>query len=794
MRRPLLVAGALFILGEIAVHEIPENIYYSAGLTLSAVLIAYISNRRMHESHKSINLLLFLCFISGAFWGYSYYHLGRNEIEKMLEGCVSQEERVRLNLYVSDINKTASGSKMLLKKDSGFMKEPVFFISYVQTEPDELMNSGIEIGRSVSIEGCISHIEGSTNPGQFDMKYYYMGEGVRYQIKCTQINSSSERVNYIILYLMRIRRYAADIIDKCYAPEDAGIIKTMLLGIRDDISDETTILFQRNGVAHILAISGLHIALLSSFIESLMKLMSVSKRKSKILVILILILYGIMTGFSHATVRAVLMLGISKLAFVFRRTPDLPTSMMEALLIMIMISPDSIFSTGMLMSYAAVLGVWTESIFYNTVFMRERFDKAPERVRPVIKKLIGSVVLSVSIELWMTPILMMTMYEVPLFSLVVNLLVTGLLTVLLCCAFVVIIIGGVNTFVIKPFVYISARILWCYRKLCRQMLNFPFSVIVTGHIEVWQVVIMYAVIITFLLICYRFMQRKTAIESLTGRYYLKWKMKLMVFYVFMCIALSFGMTFYGKLYSLHKNQIVFLDVGQGDGSIIRSKNGRNYIVDCGSSSKNSVGRYTLIPALKYYGMEHVDAVFISHTDTDHVSGIIELVNSQILQGIDVRKVIIADGTVENDNLKKLESEYIIEAKKGELIDGCFEVIYPSGGEEKIDKNDMSLVLLYKENDVEVLYTGDISGEVEGRIDDTLKNRDRAKLRILKCPHHGSRYSSTEDFLETYKPDVTVISVGQNNYGHPTREAMERIKRTGSVIYRTDEKGAVIIRE
>ena len=107
---------------------------------------------------------------------------------------------------------------------------------------------------------------------------------------------------------------------------------------------------------------------------------------------------------------------------------------------------------------------------------------------------------------------------------------------------------------------------------------------------------------------------------------------------------------------------------------------------------------------------------------------------------------------------------------------------------------MSLVLLYKENDVEVLYTGDISGEVEERIDDTLKNRDRAKLRILKCPHHGSRYSSTEDFLETYKPDVTVISVGQNNYGHPTREAMERIKRTGSVIYRTDEKGAVIIRE
>ena len=94
--------------------------------------------------------------------------------------------------------------------------------------------------------------------------------------------------------------------------------------------------------------------------------------------------------------------------------------------------------------------------------------------------------------------------------------------------------------------------------------------------------------------------------------------------------------------------------------------------------------------------------------------------------------------------------------------------------------------------MEVLYTGDISSEIEEKMLDDLKIREKSYLRILKCAHHGSKYSSSKDFLESYNPDMTVISVGPNNYGHPTKEALSRISQSGATIYRTDKTGAVII--
>ena len=324
---------------------------------------------------------------------------------------------------------------------------------------------------------------------------------------------------------------------------------------------------------------------------------------------------------------------------------------------------------------------------------------------------------------------------------------------------------------------------------------------------------------------------------------MKRRIRLTAGYILCCILISLAVTGVGKLYNLSGRRVVFLDVGQGDGSIIRSSAGRNYIIDCGSSSRTSVGIYTLISALKYYGMDHIDAIFISHTDSDHVNGIIELLGAKELYGISVGKVIIAEGTEEDENLRLIESflqdnnlgvgeddsesvenssntiSNVFKTRKGYIIDGCFEVIYPDkegdtettvdvkddesidesyghGGNKKrygySDSNENSLVVLFHDKDVEVLYTGDINSEIEEKMLDDLKIREKSYLRILKCAHHGSKYSSSKDFLESYNPDMTVISVGPNNYGHPTKEALSRISQSGATIYRTDKTGAVII--
>ena len=254
-----------------------------------------------------------------------------------------------------------------------------------------------------------------------------------------------------------------------------------------------------------------------------------------------------------------------------------------------------------------------------------------------------------------------------------------------------------------------------------------------------------------------------------------------------------------KLVNRLSSCVVFLDVGQGDGSIIHMK-GNNYMVDCGSSSSDNVGRYTLIPALKYYGMTRIKCIFISHMDSDHVNGIIYLLENRDLYGIDVDYVAVAKGTEVNENYERIQKACggevkIIELGAGDVVDERFEVIYPGVDSEVSgvkEGNDYSLVLKLIGKEYEILYTGDISSEIESKLINKINN-NKTTNRILKSPHHGSKYSSSEEFIEAYDPDITIISVGRrNNYGHPAPETLERYEEEGVQILRTDEDGAVIL--
>ncbi|MBO4862913.1 MAG: ComEC/Rec2 family competence protein [Eubacterium sp.] len=793
----------------------------------------------------------------------------------------------------------------------------------------------VEAGRYITVTGSLVEIEGATNPGQMDMQEYYMSRGIKYQIKADHFEVSEKVANPVLLYLGRFRRKAAGYIDRYFEPEEAGIIKNMLLGDRSDMSPKTRILYQRNGIAHVLAISGLHIMLLASFLEWVLSKMYVKKNVASMITIFFMLLYAVMTGMSHATTRALLMLVIGRSAFVVKRTPDIPTSMSEALLIMMMINPDCIFSTGMLMSFAALGGVWAGYLVYERVFGNERFKAVPEMMRPLAKGLLKGLIATFSIGLMLTPMMIMSNFEIPLLSMLVNLIVTSLLSFVIACGFIVIVMGfmfdalamigvggyisgagsagalfgGVDVMrmVMSLPVSIATLILRFYSILCEKIP--PSSIVITGHLEVWQVVIAYLVIAVVLVIYLDEKRRRKVFEKLGMKTVgvgvrMKPEMKLRVMkekkpekvskmvqgkmpekvlkmmqgkmlekvskmvqgkmlekvsrkrerkkeetisdvryrklwnkvirvarYIALCTLLILSLAEVTKIYNLTFRGVVFLDVGQGDGSIIRSSAGRNYIIDCGSSDREEIGRYTLVPALKYYGMGRVDAVMISHTDTDHVGGIIELLEERELYGIEVNAVVVAAGTEEDENYARIRKAFeasgriseagkasgrISEAGAGDEIDGVFEVIYPkrrvddeqisvgpedgmveeSGNQEDnlfvSTGNDYSLVLDYRDGDVEVLYTGDIGVEAESNILDKISKLKRLKLRILKCAHHGSKYSSSEGFLRAYSPDVTVISSGRNNYGHPSPVTIRRLEKTGTHIIRTDTSGAVVI--
>jgi competence protein ComEC len=231
-------------------------------------------------------------------------------------------------------------------------------------------------------------------------------------------------------------------------------------------------------------------------------------------------------------------------------------------------------------------------------------------------------------------------------------------------------------------------------------------------------------------------------------------------------------------------EIYFLNVGQGDGELI--KFGRaNFLIDSGKDRSVVGNLEKLIPFYK----KRIDVAFVSHGQTDHAGGMFYL-----LENFEVGAVIYnGDSTPLWQNLKMVLEEKKIPwviLKAGDAVsykENRFQVLWPESLSEKIGFNDNSMVIKYENGDFSSLFTADISSKVEAEL---LNEEADIKSDILKVPHHGSKYSSSQKFLETVNPGAAVIEVGKNSYGHPTKEVLARIAEAGAKILRTDLDGIV----
>ena len=840
MRRPLLCMGAMFVLGELAYRLAEESLIYSALATISAIVVMKISGKSAHT--KCSDLLLFIfkgknvneypdskkakaylfpilflaIFLLGGLWGFAYYR----EMTGTLDAQCGSGRKVEMTAYISKVEEKEKGTRITLKTAEGgltmYVKSRDFGSGHSpyqsgreekETEIENKKTRVLEPGHYIKVTGYVEEIQEKTNPGAVDMEEYYAGKGIRYQLKSPEYDLIQEKENRLVNGLYHIRLKMGQRLDGSFEEEEAGILKTMLLGDKSGLSSEVRTLYQRSGIVHILAISGLHIMLIAGVLEWLLQMLRVRKNISICITSIFSVLYGVLTGMSEATLRAVIMLIIMRLAFLFGRTSDMPTSMMEALLVMLIINPDSLLSTGLLMSFLAVLGVLTGNVIGGHIFDRGSFEGLPPMWKKRFKTFFKGLLISASINIWMCPLMMRSYYEVPILSLLLNIIVIPLLTVVVACGFVVMILGDMAL----PAIWICEKLLWFYKFLCRLMLRIPGAVISTGHIEIWQLVLAYLVLGAILLgIVYVLENHLSVVIQKLGK---KWRGPAFLCVLVVYAGFSFGTMGLVKLGNELSPHVAFLDVGQGDCSIVHED--YNYIVDCGSTSSDSVGQYTLIPALKYYGMTHIRCIFISHMDEDHMNGIVYLLENRELYGFTIDYLAVAEATEVDENYAELlsvlgETE-LIELGAGDVVDEGFQVVYPFNGCEPGSGNDHSLVLDLRMRDVEVLYTGDISSEVERQIVEQYTEggtfsrgdvseevgydgkTDEGNKKILKCPHHGSHYSSSMEFLEWYAPDITVISCGKNNtYGHPHRETLERLSEEGIKVFRTDETGAVVV--
>ena len=625
---------------------------------------------------------------------------------------------------------------------------------------DNLVND-LKIGQLLKINGDAKPFDTPSNPGEFNASGYYHNKGYAYSIFSKQIDIVNYKYNRIKEEVRTISDRVSAIYYKMLPENEAGLINGIVLGKRELISEEDEALYRKNGIMHLLAVSGMHVSTISMLILWIISHTGVGFVKGRMITAALLIIYGYLTGFSISCTRAVIMIIMSIAARICGRGYDSPQAISAAGIIILLVNPKDLFSAAFLLSFGAVSSI----TLLAPVYLRQL---ECVRLKPVIS--------SLTVTLVTTPVIIYFYNDTSLYTFLLNLIVIPLMTLLFIAGVVSVIL-----YVISPDLgeFVAGTIHYIfmlYEKMCLFCEEHIYSLRITGHISISRIILYYIlgiVICVFIMLC-----RKCVINRIVY-----------------AVSVLAGLIILSYSPKTNEALITMLDVGQGDGLLIEMPSGENMMIDGGSSDNDELAKYTLEPFLRYKGINHVDVWAVTHMDSDHTSGLIDILSRARINRITIGTLIlsdIADKSVYNELLSYSDVyENVIFMSRNQSLsfhDISFTCLNPVKNSGDLDgANDYSLVfkMIYKEFDM--LFTGDISENIEKEL------AYISECDVLKVAHHGSKNSSSEEFLNILSPKIAVISAGQRNtYGHPHFETVERLKECGAGIFCTKDTGAIMI--
>ena len=663
-------------------------------------------------------------------------------------------------------------------------------------------------------------------------------------------------------FLYNLRLKLEERLYRALPESQAGILCALLLGEKGGLDDQVEELYRRSGILHILSISSLHITILGMSLYELLRRLRIPVWMSALAGCILLLLYGAFTGFGLSACRAIGMYLIRMLGEVIGRTYDMLTALGVVAAVMVFSNPWYLSHSGFLLSFSSVLGI---GVLCPALAGQKKnggeqllwWEKIREGLGQSMAASFSVVAVTLPVQLWFY-------YEVPVYAVFLNLLVLPLVKPLMLLGFILLILPG-----FIPAGFGAGVILKFYEFLCECFGRLPFHTWNPGCPKLWQIGVYYMLLAAVVVVKGQLEKgekgERMADSVLPAS---KMAMKSSRRAHVVCSWKNFhrrcGDFFWTRLHGLcekipwgwfHKlceeplwegfhelctvspwigivcavfvlgfrpsveNQAVFLDVGQGDCILVRTASGENYLFDCGSASRSNVGEYVLIPCLKYYGIHKLDAVFVSHPDKDHVSGILELLKMGEERGVEVCQLVLPGIAKElrEEQLGQImaaahaggqdspvEIRWLAAGDSWQVGSADFFCLHPKAGSTLEDSNAYSecVYVEFRESRgkwnqaqsvITMLLTGDVEGEGERALVEELKSRGIQQVDVLKVAHHGSRGTTSQDLLEQIRPVVSVISSGRNNsYGHPHKELLERLDEAGSVTFGTAERGAVTL--
>lgn len=622
------------------------------------------------------------------------------------------------------------------------------------------------LGERVLVKGKVRLFKEAANPGEFCQRKYYQSMGMDFSLEKAGILWGNKEKSHFREGLYRLRVHLSGVLGRLYEEKEASVMRAVLLGEKAGMDETLKKQYQKNGIAHVLAISGLHISFLGmGLYRGFRRFFFLPVQIALVMSGSMLYAYVIMTGSSPSAWRAFLMFVLSLAAEALGRTFHGLTALSLAALFLLAACPYYLTYTGFQLSFGVMVG-----IFLFVPVMEAAFSSRTAK----------TLASGVGISLFSLPLLLYTYYQFPVYSVFLNLLVIPLMGLLMLSGVLGLLAGCFFLPLGRLLGTLAEVILFFYEKACLFAENLPGKLWIPGKPEVWQILLFYMAL-ALLIYWKKYISRDFLILSLIT-------------------ALSVvSCRYYPPL------EITMLDVGQGDGIFLQDKSGAAYLIDGGSSSEKKLAQYKLLPFLKFKGVTCIRMCFLTHMDKDHISGTEELLIRGKEEGITVEALVLPALEKQDEVYIRICREakeagiIVYEMERGERIETAgmqITCLNPGADASGEDKNEDSLVLLWEQKDFSALFTGDIGEATETAVTEAFLRvwEKQEGVTLLKVAHHGSKDSTCQEFLKKTRPKISVISCSSTNtYGHPHPDTLERLENMRSLIRCTKDTGAITLK-
>lgn len=587
-----------------------------------------------------------------------------------------------------------------------------------------------KLGDIIKIEGKVEEPNNNTFPNLFNYKKYLKSKKINYIIKTQNIKLIKE--NRDIKYNIKNK-----IIKHIEKYKTSNYLKTFLLGDNNEIEDNIKTTYQSNGVSHLFAVSGMHLSLFASILLFILK--KLNENIKYIIIIIFFIFFAFLTNYSPSILRALILYILLTLNKTLNLNIKTIYLLIIDLIILILYNPFYIYNTGFIFSFTISASLILSSNIINNY-------------KNYISKLFITSLISFITSI---PILINNFHEINIITPIINLIFVPFVSFIIFPLSII-------TIIIKPLdniFQISINILENL-SIILEKINIK---IILAHIP-WYIIILYYITILIFVIGLKNKKLKAIIPLI----------------LLIIIHTNIRLIIIPK-------EISYLDVKQGD-SILLNIN-KTILIDTGGirNSNQSLVKTKTIPYLKSLGIKKLNFLILTHADFDHAGETINLVNN-----FKVENVILNCGqynNLEQELIKVLDKKKIKHYSCIKELNINKNKLYFLGTKEFDNENDNSNVIYTKLNNYNFLFTGDASSITEKEI---LNTYNLPNIDVLKVGHHGSKTSSSEEFINKINPKYSVISLGKNNrYGHPNKEVLDNLKN--SKIYRTDEHGTIIFK-